>query len=241
MSFINLLLGKVFGYKLVRTKSLGHNPYHDVNRLIGKENIKTVFDVGANEGQTTLKLLKFFPKASIYSFEPGKEAFYKLNNRFVFESVKAINMGMGEKKERLELIRHESSVTDSFLEDCNEDNLKITKSRKIINKEKVEVTSIDEFCSENGIDYIDLLKIDTQGFEKYVLKGASNMLKNKKIKAIVMEICFSKIYKEQTHLSEIAKAMENYHYSIVDFYDKARVNGKTISWCDMFYIDLNNM
>ena len=52
----------------------------------------------------------------------------------------------------------------------------------------VETVRIDDFCQENDIDYIDILKIDTEGLELEVLTSALNMIKNKKIGIIKIEI-----------------------------------------------------
>ena len=50
----------------------------------------------------------------------------------------------------------------------------------------METTTIDNICFKNNINEIDVLKIDTEGSELNVLKGASKMLKNTKI--ILVEI-----------------------------------------------------
>ena len=60
----------------------------------------------------------------------------------------------------------------------------------------VDVNTIDNYCKTNEIEFIDILKIDTQGYEENVLLGATNMIKNKKIKFIELEIIFFDIYNE---------------------------------------------
>ena len=58
-----------------------------------------------------------------------------------------------------------------------------TKARQI----QVRCTTLDRFCSERGVKQIDVLKIDTEGFEFEVLKGASSMLAQQAIKFIYFE------------------------------------------------------
>ena len=48
----------------------------------------------------------------------------------------------------------------------------------------VKSQSLDNFCKKNKVSHIDILKIDTQGNEDNVLKGAKKLLKKKKIKLI---------------------------------------------------------
>ena len=64
-----------------------------------------------------------------------------------------------------------------------------------INVENVKTVTLDNFCSKKKIKNIDLLKIDTEGHEKEVLIGAKNLMKNKKIKYILIEFHTSKMYK----------------------------------------------
>ena len=64
----------------------------------------------------------------------------------------------------------------------------------ITSKQKVNVITLDHYC-ENKIDNIDLLKIDTQGYEDKVLQGSLNNLRNNNIK-VITEITFSDIYEK---------------------------------------------
>ena len=53
---------------------------------------------------------------------------------------------------------------------------------------KVDITTIDSYCQKQNIKSIDILKMDVQGNEINVLKGAKQMLKEKRIKLIFTEI-----------------------------------------------------
>ena len=61
----------------------------------------------------------------------------------------------------------------------------------------VETNTIDNFCKINDIKHIDILKIDTEGYEEKVISGAKRMLKNQKIDIIQIELTHSDIYKNQ--------------------------------------------
>ena len=53
----------------------------------------------------------------------------------------------------------------------------------------VGVTSVDNFCKQRSIEYIDFMKIDVEGAEVKVILGASGMLRNHAIGMILIEIC----------------------------------------------------
>ena len=58
----------------------------------------------------------------------------------------------------------------------------------------VDVTTIDNYCRDYGIERIDILKSDTQGFDLEVLKGASRLLDQHRIHLVYVEIVFGKLY-----------------------------------------------
>ena len=67
----------------------------------------------------------------------------------------------------------------------------------ISKQENVSIITLDEYCKKNNIGNIDIIKIDTQGYEDKVLKGCSELIKNDKINLIQVELCryLRKIFK----------------------------------------------
>ena len=57
----------------------------------------------------------------------------------------------------------------------------ILASKDILKDQEVNIISIDEYCETNSISKIDLLKIDTQGYEEQVLSGCYNLIKNNSV------------------------------------------------------------
>ena len=70
------------GYDLVNLNAFGHDPFRDIRILNEKWNssVRTFFDVGANDGDTSLKALKQFPQAQIFAFEPHPDTFLSLKD-----------------------------------------------------------------------------------------------------------------------------------------------------------------
>ena len=66
-------------------------------------------------------------------------------------------------------------------------------------EERVQIETIDEFCVSHGIDYIDFLKTDTEGYDLEVLRGADNYLASGKIRSILSEVTFSENNTQNTH------------------------------------------
>ena len=72
----------------------------------------------------------------------------------------------------------------------------VKEDEYISRQENVSIITLDEYCKKNNIGNIDILKIDTQGYEDKVLKGCSELIKNEKINLIQVELIFADIYEK---------------------------------------------
>ncbi len=155
-----------------------HSKYKDVEEWM-------LFDVGANIGNYTLLLREVFGINSIvYSFEPSKNTFRELESNLIGHgNVRLCNFGLGEEQARLTLYSTPSSSALSSLYHRRLDHYNIQMNQA----EEVEIRTVDDFCSENIISHIHLLKLDVEGHEIKVLKGASNMINSGKIDFIQFE------------------------------------------------------
>lgn len=140
----------------------------------------------------------------MFCFEPCKDTFDKLNKRFKNkENVTLINSALGNKLGKKQLNIYSSLEYNSFLEFNQED---IKKS------EICFIDTVDNFCRKNNIEQIDIMKIDVQGYEMEVLKGAKFMLANNRIRLIYVEGQFNPQYKEASTCFDIGKYLLSYNF-----------------------------
>jgi FkbM family methyltransferase len=134
-----------------------------------------VFDVGANVGHyANLLYTVFGDRAYIHSFEPSQKTFSALEqNTNKLSKLSRHRFGFGETNGRLRLFTNAdgSGLASVYQRELGHIGIQLDKS------EEIAIKSIDEFCTENNIDHIHLLKIDVEGHEISVLKGATRMLK----------------------------------------------------------------
>jgi len=144
----------------------------------------TLFDVGANKGQyAAMALGKLKPPFELYSFEPQKSAFALLKNTSSAPYFKPFNMGMGSEKKQETLYNQiEGSVFASVVQ-TSHDHV----ASELVLKETIDLSTIDLFCREHSVATIHLLKIDVEGYEIEVLKGAKEMIKAGNIPYIQFE------------------------------------------------------
>jgi FkbM family methyltransferase len=163
------------------------------------------FDVGAHWGETTLKLLQAFPGVEVYSFEPLPESFATLAQVTAGSSVHAVNAAVSDKSGTLTIARDE--VTSRAGVDGSGERL------------EVRAVTVDEQVREHGVERIDLLKIDVEGHEEAVLRGALSQLENGRIEFVVCECDFT-ARPEEPHADfrALQSLLEPLGYRVVSFY-----------------------
>ena len=127
-----------------------------------------IVDIGANIGQFCNAAKLFFPKATVYSFEPDPQVFEELEaNTESLNKVHLFNDGLSDKAQTLPFYVHPQSVMSSFSpyegQEYAPDQIR-----------QLKLKVFDAVFSAK--QHIDLLKIDVEGFETQVLHGASKSL-----------------------------------------------------------------
>jgi FkbM family methyltransferase len=144
-----------------------------------------IFDVGANRGDYSKLLLTAFPKAKLMCFEPNPRTF-ELLSRNLGNSASLFQNGFGKQSGTLELhfdAKDQTSVMATSNPEILRNISKVTETEKV----QIKVETLDEFCTAQKIGHIDFLKVDTEGFELDILRGAKKMLDEKCINIIQFE------------------------------------------------------
>ena len=218
------------GYYVTRQR-LGLDPMRDIRTLLADVACPTVFDVGANVGETVVQLKRLFPCCELHAFEPGPETFRALEeNIFGVENVHLVNAAVGATAGTQPLIENEHSVMSSFLAPGE------LGWGKVVRHTPVEVTTLDAYCAAHGVERIHLLKSDTQGYELEVLKGAEELMAASRIGLVYIEIVYAAIYEDLPSLDEVYRFLADHHFSLVAFYNfTPRYEGELPSWCDALF------
>lgn len=174
------------GYALHRTTAKVADPWADILHLAHGWNysIKLFFDVGANDGETASIAIQRFPGARVISFEPHPSTYCGLMKRMGDETrFLAVNSALGSEIGEVAMFEYETSKINSLTDKARFAVRFDQKAHRI----SVRCTTLDAYCAENGIEEIDVLKIDTEGFDFVVLQGGGAMLQNHAIKFIYFE------------------------------------------------------
>ena len=176
-----------------------------INFFIKELEITNIVDVGSHKGEFFKSIIKKSPKIkSAVLVEPQDEILknlYHLKSNFPYIKINIENLALGSKTEKkIIYINSLSSTSTLSVINVNSNWYKFKKMilfkiKKKFKKKKIVLTdTLDNLLKRNKIDKLDFLKIDTEGYEHQVLKGAHESLKNKKIKYIMVEKQLSKMY-----------------------------------------------
>lgn len=144
-----------------------------------------VFDVGAGVGEYASRVIsRFGTRVRLFCFEPSRKAFGLLQASLgSHENVQLFNFGLGDREEWVALY---SDVEGSGLSSVYNRRLDhLGKSMKYT--ERIRLETLDSFCKERGIEHVHLLKLDVEGHEFNVLKGAHGMIVSNSIDFIQFE------------------------------------------------------
>ena len=145
-----------------------------------KRNDGIIFDVGAHHGESIILFKNNLGFSKIYSFEPLHNNFLKLikNTKNLKQDLLCFDFALGEKKEN-KIIKEMSETSSSTFNSLNENSkyykrkknlLGIKKESKMYEEKIVSIEKASNIIKKFNIVEIDLLKIDTEGYEYYILK-----------------------------------------------------------------------
>nr|WP_246437564.1 FkbM family methyltransferase [Prosthecobacter vanneervenii] len=206
----------------------------DLPLLLTKKN-PLLIDVGANAGQTISMFKRVFDQPVIHAFEPNKTLVetrlakdYGHNKNIVLNAA-----GLGAEPGVLKLNHFEKDQMCSFLP-LDNGQLNPYAGEAVVSSSEVPVWTLDQYAHKHSLGEIDLLKIDTQGYDLQVLLGAEGLLAAGRVNFIMLEINFIPLYVGQPEFFELDSFLSKRGYALVDLYEKIWVENR-IGWCNGLY------
>ena len=209
---------------------IGVTPFEDMRHFLEGQESPVIFDVGANIGQSVKKFRDLFPKCLIHSFEPSPSTYEKLRTNCENTSgVKTWNFGVGSTNTTLTFSENNHSDMSSFLKPSTYSWGTVVKTTE------VQVVTLDSFARDQNIDFIHVLKSDTQGFDFEVFKGANQLMMENRIGLIYFEFIFSDMYKDLPSFDEVFRYLSDRNFALVAIYEQ-HYQDDLVSWADALFI-----
>jgi FkbM family methyltransferase len=141
-----------------------------------------ILDVGANYGVVAMMLAQRYPERMIHAFEPNPAVLAVLNLNLAANGIRNVAVdgtAVGDTCGYREfMVLEKGSATSHFRVG--------SENGRLIN---VPVTKLDVYAAQRGLTNIGLMKVDVEGHESAVFKGAQHLLENKAIRMIYFEVC----------------------------------------------------
>ncbi len=126
---------------------------------------------------------------------------------------------------------NDDSATNSLLSNAPQASESEQKQSSVT----VEQQTLDCFTSERKIDRIDLLKMDCQGFELEILKGAEDLLSSGRIGVIYSEVLFTPLYTGQAYFEDLCAFLRHHDYQLLALYDGRRSAAGHLMWSNALF------
>ncbi|MDD3859935.1 MAG: FkbM family methyltransferase [Bacteroidales bacterium] len=217
------------------------------NYLIKIENVRykwlqkikpgVIIDVGASNGGFAKKIRKIIPEAQLYCFEPLIQSYNSLLDNFSNDkNFKSYNIAISDFTGVSDFYECVSSGSSSILE-MTDVHKKAYPNTSENRKITIQVDTLDNVLFEklNLQDDIVLLKIDVQGAEALVLRGAEKTLKLTDI--IFTEINFSETYKDCVKVNDLIRILESFDFVLYGIENVSQsLNDGSFLQADAFFV-----
>lgn len=202
-----------FGLQVHTTTRRGIEYHVDISHIRPMRHFRRVLDVGAHWGESARFYRRLCPVAHITCFEPVRENFVRLQAALRRDArVEVINAAVGAAPGVARMNLQESSFCHTLVGETEAAGGPV---------ETVTVSTLDEHCKARlGPDErIDLLKIDTEGFEVPVLQGAAGLLAARRVDFVYAEVTFDPNDPLHGYFPAVAELLAIHGYRLLGLYE----------------------
>ena len=218
-----------------------NEPYGIMAQLLKDYTVTGIIDAGASDGRISKRLLRKFPSAHIYAFEPNPfytetlQQYAKEECRFHPQF-----LALSDHEGDAELHVTESPGSTSLFTPGKRLIQIDSRGASVKSLEKVKLVTIDEWSKRNDDPPIQLMKFDIQAAELRALRGAVHVLQSSTL-VVYTEICFNPIYKEGAIYSEIDLFFRKYGFALYDMFKPKYGPNGLILWANAIFLNLERL
>jgi FkbM family methyltransferase len=214
-------------FPLLRSYARGHDWAYDICRIRGRRRADVIFDVGANVGQTSVHLLRYFPSSRLHAFELVEATSRELARRLApHPGARAHHVALGAQPGRVRIALQGCSETNSLL---------FATADSGAGAEEVVVDTVDAFCAMHGIGHIDILKTDAQGSDLDVLRGAEGMLTGGRVSFVFSEAGFTPSQPDLQPFAALDAHLKARDFRLAGIYEQWWLRSELISFNALYF------
>ncbi len=193
---------------------LGYDAYAMLTRSVDASAPLTIVDLGAHHGVTVKRILEEFPRATVHAFEPVPDVYAVLREQVGgLKNVRTIQAAVGERVGHVSMHVTKNRWCSSVLAPSQVGKNLYGDWYDTMATVDVEITTLDAWAQRAGVRKIDILKIDVQGLEMPVLRGARRLLEAG-VTGIVCEAQLVQEYEGASTFNEIDAFLRGAGYTL---------------------------
>lgn len=178
-------LERATGLRVMRQPPFGMDPFADLQLVFPRYPVRTVLDIGANEGQSVAMFRKAWPEAVIHCLEPVQATFDGLRARAEGPKVKCHRIAIGAADGELTMYKAAGGQrTDISSPSAGHPAL---EGQELV-QEQVPVHTLQRFFQDHGLNTADFVKVDTEGHDMAVIDGAEALFREGRIGVLQVEV-----------------------------------------------------
>jgi FkbM family methyltransferase len=210
--------------------AVDRDPFLYMKAALRDAGAPVILDVGANVGQSIARFQRLWPQSIIHAFEPGRANFTELQRRTSGTQRVHLNQtALGASLGSFEFQENSQGDMSSLLEPSGD------AWGTIVDRYTVPVTTVDAYAAERSLSRIDILKIDTQGFDLQVLRGAQASLERRLVRFVLLELIFANLYTGQARVDEVFRCLLDHQMQLVGIYDFHSLRQRA-GWADALWV-----
>lgn len=188
----------------------------EIRELVGIPD-PVILEIGCNDGRDTLRFLEVFEQPRVYCFEPDPRAVKRFQHAVGDrDDVQLFELALGHKQGQTDFHMSSGNESEEWPEGWDfsgsirrpAKHLELHPWCRFDQVITVEITTLDHWCIEQGIQQIDFIWMDVQGAEIDVIRGGSAALS--KTRFLYTEYSDLELYAGQASLIELVRALEGF-------------------------------
>jgi FkbM family methyltransferase len=233
----------------IKKKLLGKNenlvsldePYEVMARLLRGHPVAGIIDAGASDGRISRRLLRKFPMAEVYAFEPNP-LYAEMLKQYAKDEPRF-------RPQFLALSDHEGSATLHVTASPGSTSLFAPAERlkqmqpegsSVKGLEQVELVTIDQWAQRNGDPAIQLMKFDIQAGELKALQGAVRILRSSTL-LVYTEIWFNPVYDEGAIYGEVDLFLRECGFALYDIFKPKYGPNGLLMWGNAIFLNTGRL
>lgn len=211
-------------------------PYGVMARLLRDHRVTGILDVGASNGHISQRLLRKFPEATSYAFEPNplyRETLTRLSSDDA--RIQPQFYALSDEEREVELQLTTSPGSTSLFTPATRLQQMYPEATQVQGVEKVKAVTIDGWAASQDNPAIQVIKFDIQGGELAAMRGATKQLQNSAL-LVYTEILFNVLYDGGAIYSQLDQYLREYGFVLYDIYKPKYNDNGLLMWGNAIFL-----